>query len=176
MTTKTILLLADEKALRAELKRRDINVPKILFCFGNSFISHLIQAKTQVNRKERVPSHVAMIYGSYVYESTTDEAKVNKKRIPKGVRRWQLKDFLKNEKKKDTQYYLVDYPNMDYNKMEDNIHRPYGIDYILDYMLKDGSDGDGDGLICSQYCNIVCNIIPDRECVTPAELFRKLCY
>ena len=80
MTTKTILLLADEKALRAELKRRDINVPKILFCFGNSFISHLIQAKTQVNRKERVPSHVAMIYGSYVYESTTDEAKVNKKR------------------------------------------------------------------------------------------------
>ena len=80
MTTKTILLLADEKALRTELRNRDRNVPKILFCFGNSFISHLIQAKTQVNRKERVPSHVAMIYGSYVYESTTDEAKVNKKR------------------------------------------------------------------------------------------------
>ena len=79
MTTKTILLLANEKALRAELKKRDINVPKILFCFGNSFISRLIQAKTQVNRKERVPSHVAMIYGSYVYESTTDVAKVTKR-------------------------------------------------------------------------------------------------
>ena len=52
MTTKTILLLADEKALRTELKNRDKNVPKILFCFGNSFISHLIQAKTQVRARE----------------------------------------------------------------------------------------------------------------------------
>ena len=41
MTTKTILLLADEKALRAELKRRDINVPKILFCFGNREIYNI---------------------------------------------------------------------------------------------------------------------------------------
>lgn len=147
----------------------------ILFCFGTSFISRIIQAKTKLYPSEIVPSHVALILGGFIYESTTDSPNVNKKHIPAGVRRWLLKDFLKSEKKKQTGYSVLEIPDELVNpiELENNIHRPYGKDTILDFVLKDGSEGDSNGLICSQYVNIVTQLLPNKKCPTPAELYRK---
>ena len=143
----------------------------LLFCFGSSFISKLIQAKTRLYPGEKVPSHVALIYYGYVYESTTDAVKIGKKRIPAGVRRWLLEDFLKSELKKETLYYIYPWSKINLKTLEDNVHRPYGIDHILDFLFTDESDGDGDGLICSQYVNMAANVIKS-PCPSPAELFR----
>ena len=142
----------------------------LIFCFGKSIISRLIQAKTRLDLTELVPSHVAMYKGYYIYESTTDRVKIGHKTIPAGVRRWQLDDYVKSEKRKDTDYNIVPV-HLDLDNLEGYIHYPYGIDSILDYILKDGSDGESDGLICSQYANLCCKAI-DAPCVTPAELAR----
>lgn len=143
----------------------------LLFCFGNSFISKLIQAKTRNNLAEKVPSHVAVIFGNYIYESTTEVVKVNKKIIPSGVRRWLITDYIKNEKTKETEYFF--YPTtLALNTAEHYVHYPYGKDIILDYLLQDGSDGSKYGLICSQYANKVAGMPIDKEVVSPAELFR----
>ena len=142
----------------------------LIFCFGKSIISRLIQAKTRLDLTELVPSHVAMYKGDYIYESTTDRVKIGHKTIPAGVRRWQLDDYVKSEKRKDTDYNIVPV-HLDLDSLEGYVHYPYGIDSILDYILKDGSDGESDGLICSQYANLCCKAI-DAPCVTPAELAR----
>lgn len=145
----------------------------LLFCFGTSFISRVIQSKTKEYDKEVVPSHVAMISnGEFLYESTSASEKLGNKRIPAGVRRYLLKDFYKLEKQKETKYYF--YPcELDSNQMEKYLFYPYGKDIIVDFLLKDGSDGDSKGLICSQYGNI-CSKILEESCPSPAVLFREI--
>lgn len=145
----------------------------VLFCFGKSFISQIIMAKTRLTKDEFVPSHVAMIVdGTYLYESTSAIERVGNKTIPAGVRRYLLKDFYKAERKKDTQYLLYD-TDLPLDKLEKYIHLPYGKDTILDFVLRDGSDGESKGLICSQYANIVSQILPSVNCPSPAQLYRQ---
>lgn len=145
----------------------------ILFCFGTSMISRIIQAKTRKYDSEIVPSHVAMIYGDHIYESTTDVVHIGYKTIKSGVRRWLLSDFLKAEHKKQTEYAVLKMEYFERDKADSYIHLPYGKDTILDFLLKDGSDGDSHGLICSQYANLVTQILPKKKCPNPAELYRK---
>lgn len=144
----------------------------LLFCIGTSFISKVIAAKTREKGDDIVPSHVAIVKGSFLYESTSTPEKIGNKKIPAGVRRYLLTDFYKIEKRKDTLYVFVPI-TLDIKELEKHIHRPYGKDIILDYLLKDGSDGDSKGLICSQYANLVTKLI-DKECVNPVELYRKV--
>lgn len=143
----------------------------ILFCIGNSFISKCIQAKTRIKENEIVPSHVALIIdGQFLYESTSNEATLGNKTIPAGVRRYLLKDFYKLEKDKGTQY--VFYPcEVNRTILEQYIHYPYGKDIIVDFLLKDGSNGVSKGLICSQYGNKVTKLM-DMDCPSPADMFR----
>lgn len=143
----------------------------VLFCFGTSFISRLIMAKTRLSKNEIVPSHVSLIYGNFIYESTTGEERVGHKYIRHGVRRWLLADFIKAEKSKLTKYiYLPAILNI--LKAEQCVHLPYGKDIILDFLLKDGSDGESNGLICSQYANL-CLVNPhNKVCPSPADLLR----
>lgn len=143
----------------------------ILFCFGKSFISKIIQAKTRKDENEIVPSHIALFYDDYIYESTTERVDINGKHIKSGVRRWQLKDFIASELKKETEYELMPCI-LDVNTMENYVHYPYGKDIIIDYLFTNGSDGESDGLICSQYANYVTKLYPNRECVTPADMYR----
>ena len=145
----------------------------ILFCFGTSMISRIIQAKTKEYDKEIVPSHVALIYSDNIYESTTDVVHVGYKTIKAGVRRWLISDFIKAEHKKQTDYAVLNIAYFDRDKADSYIHLPYGKDTILDFLLKDGSDGDSHGLICSQYANLVTNLIPNKKCPSPADLYRK---
>lgn len=142
----------------------------VLFCIGTSFISKIIQAKTRLNPKEVVPSHVAIIHNGFLYESTSQSASIGNKTIPAGVRRYLLDDFYRLEKDKGTLYAF--YPHHVYMSVAERyIHYPYGKDIILDYLLKDGSDGVSKGLICSQYANKVTEIM-DEECPSPAVLYR----
>lgn len=158
----------------AELKEYLKNVHSgLLFCFGSSMISRIIQAKTRLHEAELVPSHVAMIYGNHIYESTTSAEHVGHKTIKGGVRRWLLDDFIKSEYKKQTNYAVLELDYFDRVKADSYVHLPYGKDTILDFLLKDGSDGDSHGLICSQYANIVTEILPSSKCPSPAELYRK---
>ena len=145
----------------------------LLFCFGASFISRVIQAKTKEYDEEVVPSHVAMISnGEFLFESTSAAEKLGNKRIPAGVRRYLLKDFYKLEKTKETKYYF--YPcKLDANQMEKYLFYPYGKDIIVDFLLKDGSEGDSRGLIWSQYGNL-CSKILEEPCPSPAALFREV--
>lgn len=145
----------------------------ILFCFGKSFISKIIQAKTRIYSDEKVPSHVAVVYKKYIYESTTEVVKVNRKTVPAGVRRWQLHDYYKSEKRKETEYAFFEIENINKDNLEFYVHYPYGKDTIIDYLLTDGSDGVSSGLICSQYANKVFKISP-HEAPTPADLYRAL--
>lgn len=156
--------------LKIFLNKQTNGFEGLVFCFGTSFISRLIQMKTRKYKTEKVPSHVAMVYKGYVYESTTDSVRINNKRIPQGVRRWQLEDYLKSEAEKDTSYEIYS-TELDEQLLEHYVHYPYGKDTILDYLLKDGSDGESYGLICSQYANYCCKEI-NAPCVTPAELYR----
>ena len=88
--------------LKASILKSDTG---LLFCFGTSFISRVIQAKTKLYDEEQVPSHVAMIVnGQFLYESTSAPEKLGNKRIPSGVRRYLLKDFYRLEKGKETEY------------------------------------------------------------------------
>lgn len=146
----------------------------LLFCFGSSFISRVIQSKTKEYDEELVPSHVAMIVdGELLYESTSASEKLGNKKIPAGVRRYLLKDFFKLEKTKDTKYYF--YPcDLYHSQLEKHIHLPYGKDIIVDFLLKDGSEGDSKGLICSQYANLCSEILEDEPCPSPAVLFREV--
>lgn len=146
----------------------------LLFCFGNSFISRVIQAKTKEYDEELVPSHVAMIVdGQYLYESTSAPERLGYKRIPSGVRRYLLKDFFRLERDKNTEYYF--YPcDLFSSELEKYLFYPYGKDTIIDFLLKDGSEGDSRGLICSQYANICSEILEDEPCPSPAVLFREI--
>ena len=146
----------------------------LLFCFGSSFISRVIQAKTKEYDEELVPSHVAMIVdGQYLYESTSAPERLGYKRIPSGVRRYLLKDFFRLERSKNTKYYF--YPcDLLSPQLEKYLFYPYGKDTLIDFLLKDGSDGDSKGLICSQYANICSEILEDEPCPSPAVLFRKI--
>ena len=146
----------------------------LIFCFGTSLISRIIQAKTRLTDDELVPSHVAMFCGEHIYESTTDIAKVGYKTIGQGVRRWLIKDFIKSEHKKQTSYIVYEIPYFDTQKADSYVHLPYGKDTILEFLLKDGSDGDSHGLICSQYANLVTEILPRKKCPNPAELYRRI--
>lgn len=147
----------------------------LLFCFGTSFVSQIISAKTRKDKTEIVPTHVALIIqGMYLYESTSQAAILKNKTIHAGVRRYLLEDFYSLEKNKDTKYYLYDVTNdIDYEVLEKYVHYPYGKDTILDFVLRDGSDGVSKGLICSQYANKVTNIL-SKACPNPAELYRKI--
>nr|DAQ09846.1 MAG TPA: hypothetical protein [Caudoviricetes sp.] len=157
--------------LKALIRKSDTG---LLFCFGNSFISRVIQAKTKEYDDELVPSHVAMIVnGQFLYESTSAPERLGNKRIPSGVRRYLIKDFYKLEKGKEAEYYF--YPcNLLNLQLEKYLFYPYGKDTIIDFLLKDGSDGDSKGLICSQYANICSDILKDEPCPTPADLFRAI--
>lgn len=148
------------------------NFEGLLFCFGTSFISKLIQAKTRLFVSEDVPSHVAMIKNDFIFESTTEEVKVHGKSINGGVRRWLIDDFYAAEKKKKTRYVLFPL-KLDEATLEAHVHKPYGKDAIVDYLLKDKSKGSKNGLICSQYANLCCSLICE-PCCTPAELFRMV--
>jgi hypothetical protein len=164
MTSMEIMNLEELKIL---INKNDVG---ILFCFGASWISKAIQAKTRLNKKEKVPSHVAIIYKNFLYESTSQPAKLGNKTIPSGVRRYLLKDFFRLEKEKDTKYAF--YPcEVDTNELEKYIHYPYGIDSIVDFLIKDESNGVSRGLICSQYGNKVTKIM-DMDCPSPAVLYR----
>lgn len=143
----------------------------ILFCIGNSFISKIIQAKTRLNTKEIVPSHVALIVdGTFLYESTSQDDKLGNKTIPAGVRRYLLKDFYRLEKDKETKYAFFP-TEIDRKELEKYIHYPYGKDIILDFLLKDGSNGESKGLICSQYVNNVTKLV-NEPCPSPAVVYR----
>lgn len=157
--------------LKASILKSDTG---LLFCFGTSFISRVIQAKTKLYDEEQVPSHVAMIVnGRFLYESTSAPERLGNKRIPAGVRRYLLKDFYKLEKGKETEYYF--YPcDLLSSQLEKYLFYPYGKDIIVDFLLRDGSDGDSKGLICSQYANICSEILADELCPTPADLFRAI--
>lgn len=144
----------------------------ILFCFGDSFISKVIQLKTRKTREEVVPSHVAMIYDNMLYESTSASDKVGVKRIPSGVRRYLLKDFYKLESGKFTKYLFFDC-ELPLKLLDKYVHLPYGKDTIVDFLIKDESVGDSKGLICSQYANIVTRLLK-QPCPTPADLYRKV--
>lgn len=144
----------------------------ILFCFGTSFISKLIIAKTRLTPQEIVPSHVALITKYHIYESTTSEEKVGAKTIRQGVRRWQISDFIQAEKNKLTKYVYIPH-SFSINKADQCIHLPYGKDTILDFLLKDGSEGDSKGLICSQFANMCILNRHYKACPTPADLFRQ---
>lgn len=156
--------------LKKELKKYNQG---LIFCFGSSFISRVIQSKTRLYKEEAVPSHVAMMINKkFLYESTSQSEQVGNKTIPAGVRRYLLEDFFKSEKKKLTKYYF--YPiDILISEAEKYIHLPYGKDIILDFLLKDGSDGDSKGLICSQYANL-CTQIVEEPCPSPAVVLRKL--
>lgn len=159
------------QALKKALDKIDpLDREGLLFCIGTSFISKVIDVKTREEDDDIVPTHVAMIKGSFLYESTSASEKINNKKIPAGVRRYLLTDFYKLEKKKDTEYVFIPTP-LWVTELEKHIHRPYGKDIILDYLLKDGSNGDSKGLICSQYANLVTRLI-DKDCVSPVELYR----
>ena len=157
--------------LKASILKSDTG---LLFCFGTSFISRVIQAKTKLYDEEQVPSHVAMIVdGQFLYESTSAPEKLGNKRIPSGVRRYLLKDFYRLEKGKETKYYF--YPcDLLSSQLEKYLFYPYGKDTIVDFLLRDGSEGDSKGLICSQYANICSEILADELCPTPADLFRVI--
>lgn len=146
----------------------------LLFCFGSSFISRVIQAKTKEYNEELVPSHVAMIVdGQFLYESTSAPERLGYKRIPSGVRRYLLGDFFRLERTKNTKYYFCPCDLSD-TQLEKYLFYPYGKDIIIDFLLKDGSEGDSKGLICSQYANICSGILEDEPCPSPAILFRKI--
>lgn len=145
----------------------------ILFCFGDSFISKVIQLKTREYKNEIVPSHVAMIYDNFLYESTSASEKVGNKRIPSGVRRYLLKDFFKLEQGKNTKYVFYDMGDLPLNRLDKYTHLPYGKDTIVDFLVKDESTGDSKGLICSQYANLVTRLL-DKPCPNPAEMYRKV--
>lgn len=144
----------------------------LLFCFGTSLISQLIRNKTKLYSSEIVPSHVAIYYKGFIYESTSNEADLKKKTIPSGVRRYLFKDFLKIEANKDTTYVYIPY-KVDINVAEKFIHYPYGILTIVEFLFKDSANGKANGLICSQYANYVTKVL-DAKVVTPAELYRAV--
>lgn len=148
------------------------NSTGVLFCFGTSFISKLIQAKTRKTATEIVPSHVAMVCDNHIYESTTSVEKVGHKTIRSGVRRWHLKDFIKAEHQKQTEYAFLYTGYLDRELADSYIHLPYGKDTILEFLLKDGSEGESHGLICSQYANLVTQMLT-KKCPNPAEMYRK---
>ena len=84
-----------------------------------------------------------------------------------------MKDFYRLEKGKETEYYF--YPcNLLSSQLEKYLFYPYGKDTIVDFLLRDGSDGDSKGLICSQYDNICSEILEDETCLQPADLFRAI--
>ena len=167
-----ILNLQDFKEYLQYLKDTGFDSDGIIFCFGTSLISRIIQAKTRLNSKEIVPSHVALKIGEFLYESTSAPEKVGKKTIPPGVRRYLLTDFFKAEYTKQTDYAF--FPCKLSSVLADEyVHLPYGKDIILDYVLRDGSSGSKNGLICSQYGNRIARLILNKDVVTPAELYRK---
>lgn len=149
----------------------EYNTTGVLFCFGTSLISRIIQAKTRITKGEIVPSHVAILTKNYIYESTTGEEHIDNKYIRQGVRRWLTSDFIKAEKSKLTKYIFVKHP-VDIWKANQYVHLPYGKDIILDFLLKDGSEGDSKGLICSQYVNKCIEPKATTACPSPADLFR----
>lgn len=154
----------------------------MLFCFGDSLVSRLIMAKTRLEAGEIVPSHTAIaVRGNdgiiFIYESTSFGQKIHGKCIPAGVRRYLFSDFKILEKDKSTTYYLATdktTTTIDSSyELERWVGYPYGIDSIIDFALKDDSDGESNGLICSQYANKVFRLMRD-ECPSPAELWRIL--
>ena len=147
------------------------NDTAVLFCFGTSLISRIIQAKTKIKKDEVVPSHVALLTKNFIYESTTGEEHVDNKYIRAGVRRWLVKDFIQAEKSKLTKYILIKHP-VNIWQANQYVHLPYGKDIILDFLLKDGSDGDSKGLICSQFVNKCIEPHSPLKCPSPADLLR----
>lgn len=160
--------------LEKELKGKGVKYSGfgLLFCFGSSFVSKVIMAKTRQFEGEIVPSHVAMIYGGFIFESTTDVVRINNKEVNSGVRMWLLKDFIQAEKNKLTKYYYYKTNKFDKDMMLECLHLPYGKDSIIDFVLKNKSEGTNtNGLICSQYAN-KCTKLSKQRCPSPADLFR----
>ena len=95
-----------DELLKSKTKGIKYSCFGLLFCFGTSLISRAIQMKTREYDDEVVPSHVAMLFGEYIFESTTSEELVNHKKIHEGVRMWMIEDFIEAEKSKLTKYYV----------------------------------------------------------------------
>lgn len=144
----------------------------IIFCFGNSLISKIISLKTRRDANDIVPTHVALCYGDFVYESTTSRSTIGKKSIDTGVRRILLTDFLKKEKGRRTTYEIFPH-HLNKELLEEYVHYPYGLDSLVDFFFTSGSDGVSYGLICSQYVNLVASIC-DEDCPSPADLYYKI--
>lgn len=143
-----------------------------IFCFGTSLISRIIQAKTRIEDDEVVPSHVLIVWGNAVLESTTDTCIIDHKRIPSGVRYWRLEDWIKTEKNRLTKYYFYPTTKIDIDTATNLLYLPYGRDTIVDFLIKDKSEGDRThGLICSQYVN-KCTKLSKQKCPSPADLYR----
>lgn len=144
----------------------------ILFCFGTSLVSQIIQTKTKIEDDEIVPSHALIIWGNSILESTTDKVHIHNKTIPAGVRCWMLKDWIDNEKRKLTKYYFYPTKSIDTLLAMDLVHLPYGVDTIIDFLVKNKSEGDKThGLICSQFVN-KCTKLSKQRCPSPADLYR----
>lgn len=165
--------------------RENPNQSYICFAIGTSLISRIIAAKTREDDKEVVPSHAFMVIPckhsltstdmrTMVYESTSQDDKIGKKIIHGGVRRWLFEDWAKCERGKETLYATAPIFKVDVGQLEGNLHRPYGIDSIVQFLVKDASKGSKKGLICSEYANLVTHIIPNNPCPSPADLFREV--
>ena len=127
-----------EKLLKCDVTGVDYSGFGLLFCFGSSLVSKIIMAKTRQFDGEIIPSHVAIVYGSFIFESTTDSVKVNHKTIPQGVRMWLISDYIKAENERLTKYYFYKMKPTAFNKDQllQNLHLPYGVDSIVDFVLK----------------------------------------
>ena len=118
---------------------------------------------------------LSAIIDNHIYESTTDAVSVDHKNIKSGVRRWMIDDYIKSEYKKQTNYAVYNMEDLINKEIADSyIHLPYGKDTILDFLLKDGSEGESHGLICSQFTNLVVQLLPEKKCPTPADLYREV--
>lgn len=166
-----------------EFVRENPYEPLICFAIGASLISRIIAAKTREYNSEIVPSHVLMIFPTnlygcaadcevMVYESTSQDDKFGKKIVHGGVRRWQFEDWAKCERGKETLYAIAPLSFINLRQLEGNLHRPYGMDSIVQFLVKDASKGSKKGLICSEYANLVTRLIPDNPCPSPADLYR----
>lgn len=163
-----------DELLKSKTKGIKYSCFGLLFCFGTSLISRAIQMKTREYDDEVVPSHVAILFGEYIFESTTSEEFVNHKKIHEGVRMWMIEDFIEAEKNKLTKYYVykMSQAQFDVDNLMHNLHLPYGRDTIVDFVFKNKSNGDKThGLICSQYAN-KCTKLSKQRCPSPADLFR----
>lgn len=152
-----------------------VDYPVVVFAFGESMISKIIQIKTREYKQEIVPSHTFSVVDGFVYESTSAPDHLTDKTIPAGVRRYRTVDFFESEIGKKTNYMIFTPESaiFNYDIAEKYVHYPYGKDSIVEFLVKDKSVGESRGLICSEYVNKCWNISTAKR-PSPADLYRIL--